>query len=81
MLKGIFLNNPTMNYGSSKNAEIILSKLIFYVETDNKMYKNRWTELIFSAHDLFFSAHHFLKVVPKIHTSTAVISLSERNQN
>ena len=30
------------------------------------------------SHDSFFSAHHFLKVVPKIHTSTAVISLSTR---
>ena len=26
MLKGIFLNNPTMFYGSSKSAEIVLSK-------------------------------------------------------
>ena len=33
--------------------------------------------MVFS-HDSFFSAHHFLKVVPKIHTSTAVISLSTR---
>ena len=31
MLKGFFLN-PTMNYGSSKSAEIVLSNSIFYVK-------------------------------------------------
>ena len=33
--KEFFYNNPTMNYGSSKSAKIVLSKSIFYV-------KNRW---------------------------------------
>ena len=32
MLKGFFLNNPTMNYGSSKSAKIVLLKSIFYVK-------------------------------------------------
>ena len=37
MLKGIFFkNNPTMNYGLSKSAKIVLSKSIFYVKNQQK---------------------------------------------
>ena len=39
--KEIFLNNPTMNYGSSKSAEIVLSKSIFYVKNRQNFFKKK----------------------------------------
>ena len=41
MLKGFFLNNPTMNYGSSKSAKIVPWKSIFYVKNGRNFFKKR----------------------------------------
>ena len=41
MLKELFLNNPAMNYGTSKSAEIVLSKAIFYVKTQRNSFKKK----------------------------------------
>ena len=42
--KNFFYNNPAMNYGSSKSAETVLSKSIFYVKngifSKKKSFKN-----------------------------------------
>ena len=35
ILKGFFFQNPSMNYGSSKSAKIVLSKSIFNVKNQS----------------------------------------------
>ena len=37
----LFENNPTMNYGSSKSAKIVLSKSIFYIKNRRKFFKKK----------------------------------------
>ena len=39
MLKDFFLNNPTMNYGLSKSAKIVISKSIFRVNNQQNFFK------------------------------------------
>ena len=40
ILKGFFFQNPSMNYGSSKSAKIVLSKSIFDVKNQLNLKKN-----------------------------------------
>ena len=37
----IFQNNPTMNYGLSRSAKIVLSKSIFYVKNRQNFFKKK----------------------------------------
>ena len=39
--KKLFKNNPAMNYGSSKSAEIVLSKSIFYVKNRRNFFQKK----------------------------------------
>ena len=53
-----------MNYGSSKSAEIVLSKTIFYGKNGwNFFKKNNKTFQNINLGDLFFVKKHFFKYV------------------
>ena len=41
ILKGFFFKNPSMNYGSSKNAKMVLSKSIFDVKNQLNFFKRK----------------------------------------